>query len=122
MSSLYHLFGLPRWHQWLRTHWPMQVDVRDVGSIPGLGRSPGEGHDDPLQYSCLENPIGPQCCTELDTTEATQHSSPIKGFSGGLVVKNSPANKGDTKDTSSIPRSGQSPGGGKGSPLQYSCL
>ena len=30
---------------------------RDVGSIPGLGRSPGEGHDNPLQYSCLENPM-----------------------------------------------------------------
>ena len=32
-------------------------DVRDVGSIPGLGRSPGEGHDNPLHYSCLENPM-----------------------------------------------------------------
>ena len=31
-------------------------DRRDTGSIPGLGRSPGEGHDNPLQYSCLENP------------------------------------------------------------------
>ena len=30
-------------------------DVRDSGSIPGLGRSPGEGHDNPLQHSCLEN-------------------------------------------------------------------
>ena len=27
----------------------------DLGSKPGLGRSPGEGHDNPLQYSCLEN-------------------------------------------------------------------
>ena len=33
-------------------------DVRDVGSIPGLGRSPGGGHGNPLQYSCLENPRG----------------------------------------------------------------
>ena len=32
-------------------------DIRDVGSIPGSGRSPGEGHDNPLQYSCLENPM-----------------------------------------------------------------
>ena len=32
-------------------------DVRDLGSIPGLGRSPGEGHGHPLQYSCLENPM-----------------------------------------------------------------
>ena len=33
-------------------------DIRDVDSIPGLGRSPGEGHGNPLQYSCLENPHG----------------------------------------------------------------
>ena len=32
-------------------------DVRDSGLIPGLGRSPGEGNGNPLQYSCLENPI-----------------------------------------------------------------
>ena len=30
-------------------------DKRDVGLIPGLGRSPGGGHGNPLQYSCLEN-------------------------------------------------------------------
>ena len=32
-------------------------DVRDVGSIPGSGRSPGEGHGNPLQYSCLTSPL-----------------------------------------------------------------
>ena len=32
-------------------------DIRDVGSIPGLGRSPRERHGNPLQYSCLENPM-----------------------------------------------------------------
>ena len=31
-------------------------DAREVGSIPGLGRSPGEGNGNPLQYPCLENP------------------------------------------------------------------
>ena len=31
-------------------------DIRDVGLILGLGRSPGEGHGNPLQHSCLENP------------------------------------------------------------------
>ena len=33
-------------------------DARDAGLIPGSGRSPGEGHSNPLQYSCLENPMG----------------------------------------------------------------
>ena len=32
-------------------------DKRDVGLIPGPGRSPGEGRGNPLQYSCLENPM-----------------------------------------------------------------
>ena len=32
-------------------------NVRDLGSIPGLGRSRGEGNGNPLQYSCLENPM-----------------------------------------------------------------
>ena len=32
-------------------------DMRDAGSIPGSGKSPGEGHRNPLQYSCLENLI-----------------------------------------------------------------
>ena len=33
-------------------------DIRDVGSIPGSGKSPGEGNGNPLQYSCLENAMG----------------------------------------------------------------
>ena len=49
----------------------------DPGSIPGLGRSPGEGHGNPLQYSCLENSIdkgswqatGHGLAKELDRTE-----------------------------------------------------
>ena len=32
-------------------------DIRDTGSIPGSGKSPGGGHDNPVQYSCLENPM-----------------------------------------------------------------
>ena len=32
-------------------------DAGDLGLIPGLGRSPGEGNGNPLQYSCLENPM-----------------------------------------------------------------
>ena len=44
------------------------------------------------------------------------------GFVGGSMVKNLPVNAGDTRDVSSIPASGRSPGGGNGNPLQYSCL
>ena len=48
-----------------------------LGSIPGLGRSPGGGHGNPFQYSCLENPHGqrsledysPWGSKELDVTE-----------------------------------------------------
>ena len=36
---------------------PANADERDMGSVPGLGRSPGGGHGNPLQCSCLENPM-----------------------------------------------------------------
>ena len=45
----------------------------------------------------------------------------IKGFPGGSVVKDLPANTGAIGDTGSIPGSGRSPGVGNGNPLQYSC-
>ena len=45
-----------------------------------------------------------------------------KGFPGGIVVKNLPANAGDTRDADSIPGSGRSTGEGNGNLLQYSCL
>ena len=53
-------------------------DVRDAGSIPGSGRSPGGGNGTPLRYSCLENPRDRGAwgatvhrVTESDVTEAT---------------------------------------------------
>ena len=42
-------------------------DIRDTGSIPGLGKSPGGGHGNPLQYSCLEN------CMDRGAWQATTH-------------------------------------------------
>ena len=42
-------------------------DIRDTGSIPGSGRSPGEGNGNPFQYSCLENPMD-RDCKESDMT------------------------------------------------------
>ena len=44
------------------------------------------------------------------------------GFPDGSVSKESACNAGDTGDLGSVPGSGRSPGGGKGNPLQYSCL
>ena len=46
----------------------------------------------------------------------------MRGFPGGSVVKNLPANAGDVRDTSLIPRSGRFPGEGHGNPFQYPCL
>ena len=63
-------------------------DIRNVGSMPGLGRSPGGGNGNLFQYSCLENPMerslvgySPQGHKQLDTTEQLSthtHSSKSK--------------------------------------------
>ena len=50
----------------------------DLGSMPGSGGFPGEGNDNPLQYSCLENPMdgGAWCpwgCKESDMTATSLH-------------------------------------------------
>ena len=107
------------------------ADAGDVGSIPGSGRSPGGGNDNPLQYSCLENSVDRgtwrdtvhRVTEELDMTEQLTLSLSLStiylGFPGGAAVKNLPANK---VDQGSIPGSGRSPGEGNGNPLQYSCL
>ena len=56
-------------------------DTGDTSSVPGLRRSLGEGHGNPLQYYCLENPMDREAwwatvhrSQESDTTEATKHS------------------------------------------------
>ena len=46
-----------RAHTHTCTHAMSAVNVGDLGSIPGLGRSPGKGNGNPLQYSCLGNPM-----------------------------------------------------------------
>ena len=49
-------------------------DARDMGSIPGSGRSPGAGHGNPLQYSYLENPM------DRGAWRATVHRSHRVGY------------------------------------------
>ena len=57
--SLVNMHPLTELPPWLSGKEPAcnAGDTDDVGSIPGLGRSPGRGHGNPLQYSCLENPM-----------------------------------------------------------------
>ena len=41
----------------IKNHLANPGDIKDPGSTPGLGKSPGGGHGNPLQYSCLETPM-----------------------------------------------------------------
>ena len=43
--------------QWVKNSPANAGDTGDIGSIPGSGRTSGEGNDNPLQYSCLKNPM-----------------------------------------------------------------
>ena len=49
-------------------------DARDMGSIPGLGRTPGVGNGNPLQYSCLENTIDRGAWVQSMGVQRTGHS------------------------------------------------
>ena len=104
----------------------------DPGSIPGLGRYPGEGNGNPLQYSCLENPMdrGSWRATVCGVAESdtTKHLTLItlispstipRGFPDSSIGKESACNEGDP---GSIPGLGRPPGEGKGYPLQCSGL
>ena len=110
-----------------------------MGSIPGSGRSTGGGHSNPLQHSCLENPMDrgawratvhrvAKSWTRLKQLSMHAHTLPPMpnhqiyhyiGLPWGLMVNNSPANTGDVGST---PGSGTSPGEGNGNPFQYFCL
>ena len=60
-------------------------NIRDAGSVPGLGRSPGGEHGNPLQYFCLQNPMDREAWRAIvhrvrkqsDTTEAIWHEDLI---------------------------------------------
>ena len=58
-------------------------DIRDMGSIPGFGISPGEGHGNPLQYSCLENPM------DRGAWWVTVHGSQRVGYSCSGLARHS---------------------------------
>ena len=83
-------------------------ELRDLGSIPGLGRSPGGGHSNPLQYSCLESPHGQRsleghspwghkesdmteqlstsCCFRDGDERMVESGAPLEGSAGVAVT------------------------------------
>ena len=94
----------------------------DLGSIPGLGRSPGEGKGYPLQYSGLENSMDSRVhgVAKSRTQLCNFHfNNNIFGFPDSSAGKESAYNTGDLV---SIPGLGRSPAERKGYPLQYSSL
>ena len=99
----------------------------DLGSIPGLRRSPGEGKGYPLQYSGLENPTL-YCIVHEVSKSWTRlsdfhfHFSVSSSFLVVTRVKNSLQMQIDIRDAGSTPGSGRSPGGEHSNPFQYSCL
>ena len=82
-------------------------DTEVMGSVPGWGRSPGEGNGNPLQYSCLGNAMdrGAWRATVHGVTKirtlSTQQMSQKRAFPGGSEVKNPPANV--TKEETEAP-------------------
>ena len=54
------------------------ANAGDVDSIPGSGRSPGEGNGNPLQYSCLENPMDTMCIC-MGTVEGVSSENKTEG-------------------------------------------
>ena len=80
-------------------------NVGDPGSIPGLGRSSGKGNGNPLQYSCLENPMdgrrsvvgySPWGHKESDTTEHFTSTSTCLGHKGSQSPKTNAQKKENT--------------------------
>ena len=123
-------------------------DMRDPGSIPGPGRSPGWGHSNPLQYSCLENPMDrgawqaivhgvAKSWTRLsDWTELNWYIcnwiTLLYTWNITLLINYTPiwasqvasgkASAGGIGVMGSISGLERSTGEGTGNPLQYSCL
>ena len=98
--------------------------AEDLRSVPGLGRSLGGGHGNPIQYSWLENPYGQRSLVGYSLWGRTESDTPewLSTAQVAVVVKNPPASAGDIRDLGSIPGLGRSPRGENGNLLQFSCL
>ena len=95
-------------------------NVEDLGSIPRLGRSPGEGNGYPLQYSGLENSM--DCRVGHHTHRHTRTHSISLWLFQWLSGKESTCNAGVAGNVGLIPGWERSPEGRYGNPLQFSCL
>ena len=80
-------------------------NVGDLGSIPGLGRSPGERNGTPLQYSCLGKTMARGTWQATVINKYLEKRIHSWDFPGGPVVKNAPAN---AEDGGPIPGPGRS--------------
>ena len=90
-------------------------NVGDLISIPGLGRSPGEGNSYPLQDSGLKNSMDSIAWGGKESDKTEQLWTSLGGSDGKASAYNA-------GDPGLIPGLGRSPGEGNGKPLQYSCL
>ena len=102
-------------------------DTRDASLIPGSGSSPGVGNSNPLQYSCLENPMDRGACW-VTVHGVAKNQTRLSNWTElnwlkllwalvAQMVKNLPAMQ-ETR----VRSLGRFPGEGNGNPLQYSCL
>ena len=104
-------------------------NVRDLGSIPGLGKSPGGGHGNPFQCSCLESPheqrslvgYSPWGHKESQNSEAQPSTYTWLGFLGGAGGEE-PCCQCRRCKRRGNPGWGRPPGERNGNPLRYSCL
>ena len=95
-------------------------NVEDLGSIPGLERSHGEGKSYPLQYSGLENSMD---CIVHGVAQGQTRLKWLSSSSSSMVLGSDGEESAcNVEDLGSVPGLGRSPGGGNGNPLQYSCL
>ena len=75
-----------------------------------------------MRYAhCYRSSTVPRASQGLELENIHMYTQ-IRGFPGGAVLKNPPANAGDAREAGSIPGSGRSPGIGNGNLLRYSCL
>ena len=109
-------------------------DTEDMGSIPGLGRSPGGENGNPLQYSCLENPMD-RGVWLLTVHRITKSQTWLNDLAHAFLICSSffwlwgpwlqlrwQRSLLQCRRPRFNPWSGRSPGGGNGCPLEYSCL